>query len=189
MNAQLAGPYDVRSDPSCHDEEPSRWPVGDWFTRRHGDYELILAREGVDDRQVESFLRADAEFGLAGDGPLVLLCFRFGELFPWAHVPFSSRHMPTGDRASSPPPADRPATERALLAAYLVEAKGIRTRACRTLTLSLEFTRALDELLRVQGRKLLAPGTQEKAIERLAKKGRPTLSLVEDAVCRTVGSP
>lgn len=187
MHAQLASPYDIRPALADSLEDPSRWPEGDWLTRRFGDYELILSREGVTHRQINDIRRGEAEFALAVEGPLVLLCYRFGNAFPWAHVPYSVRHMPTGDRVSYH--GEATPTSRAVLSVLLIEADGVQTRASRVVTLSMDFTLALDESIRAQGRRLMAPGTQERAAERLVQERRPTANFVQDAVCTSFGSP
>ncbi len=188
MNAQVAGPYDLRTRPAggIDDDAPARWPEGNWFTCRHGDYELILSRRDVSDRQTSAIRRGEAEFALAIDGPLVLLCFRFGVVFPWAHVLYSVQHMPTGDRASSP--TGPPPAERTLLSILLVESVSVQTRATRVVTLSMDLTRALHESIRAQGRRLMAPGTQERATERMLRQGLAADSLLERSIARGLGS-
>jgi len=188
MHAQIAGPYDVRTSPAgtIADDSPSRWPEGNWFTSRHGDYELILSRRDLADRQVSAILRGEAEFALAVEGPLVLLCYRFGAVFPWAYVAYSVQHMPTGDRA--PSPAGPPPTERAVLSILLVESEGVQTLATRVVTLSMDLTLALHETIRAQGRRLLAPGTQERAAERMLRQGIAGDGLLTRAIARSLGN-
>jgi len=155
MHAQIAGPYDVRTSPAgtIADDSPSRWPEGNWFTSRHGDYELILSRRDLADRQVSAILRGEAEFALA-----------------------------------APSPAGPPPTERAVLSILLVESEGVQTLATRVVTLSMDLTLALHETIRAQGRRLLAPGTQERAAERMLRQGIAGDGLLTRAIARSLGN-
>ena len=60
------------------------WLEGAEYQYRLGSHKLILATRGVASRHEAAVGRAEAEFALVVEGPLLVFGSRFGDTLPWS---------------------------------------------------------------------------------------------------------
>jgi hypothetical protein len=147
----------------------------------NGAYDLVL-RAGR--REAKAALEGEPEFALVVEEPLVLLGYRFGQGRPWALAPFAWQDRP---RHEQTPPLD--SDDRALLAVELCEPGEDRPHAARNVTLSLEFSRALNDAVRERARQGTDPREADLALRSLRRRFREPQGLLARAVARSAGSP
>jgi hypothetical protein len=176
-----AGPY---PHPTRTVPAPEKSHLDAQFCYRDEIYDLTLSVPAPSERLVKSLRDGEAEFALVIEEPLVLLCYRFGTAIPWSSVPLRWWDL-TRD---AQPPDHEPAEARALLCASLIEAEIRMIRACRNVTLSLDFSRALNGALREQARIPFDPKAQDRALDRLRRRCPTTPTMVAYAAVRSLGS-
>jgi len=158
---------------------PIRYGEENSFGYRDGVYELNLLARAPSDDLIEAVRHGEAEFALVIEDPMALLCYRFGAEGPWSAVSvLGHRSLPDG-------PA--PHESRALLSITLAEAASRNVLAFRNVTLSLDFSRALRECIRDQGRLSFDPREQSRALNRLLRRCPNDRALVAFATVRTFG--
>lgn len=147
----------------------------------NGAYDLVLqAARG----EAKAALEGEPEFALVVEEPLVLLGYRFGPSRPWALAPFAWQDLP---RREQTPPLD--SDDRALLSVEVRESGDDRPSAARNLTLSLDFSRALNDAVREQARLVPDPRDAARALTSLRRRFPKAQSLLVRAVARSTGSP
>ncbi len=162
------------------------WPEGAQFSAGGGGHELTLFRRDIDLEMVEDVTRRQAEFALFVEHPLIVLAYRFGESIVWNDVPYCWHLQAAGSRAV---PATRDQAEaRVLLWATLVSAEDGIIRAQRGLTLSPEFSRALNDAIRTQALTSFDPNAYTSAISRAYVGHGPTETRLSLALSRTMGN-
>lgn len=155
------------------------------LTYNAGIYDLVL-RAGR--RQRKALEQAEAEFALLLDEePLVVLAFRFGKTVPWTLAPFVIPDSSSLNRF--PPPED--GSDRALVSILLEdddldEPAG---RPVRNLTLSLDFSRALNSAVRHRMHSHHHASDDLHALQRLQRRVPSVDGLVARASIRSTGSP
>jgi hypothetical protein len=137
-------------------EQGTPWPGGARYDYRRGAHELVLSSRGVDDRQAATIGRAEAEFALVVEGPLLVLGYRFGVSGPWSYTAPFNWHMVPRDERTVPAEVELSGATYsrlwATLRITLVDAESGAIRARRAVALRPEFTRALHATLRRQAR-------------------------------------
>lgn len=166
--------------------ERSRQEEWSCYTYRLGVHELSLFDHHPSSRAIAAVQQGPAEFALVEEGPVLLLCYRFGEAAPWGAAPYS---RPDGPRDELEPPLPgSPNEARALLHVTLIDAEDGSPRAMRNLTLSLDFTRTLHEAIREQARYVFDPREQKRVLDSLRRRHPTAEALVLHALVRSIGS-
>lgn len=173
------GPGASRSRARAH--EVGLGQAGARFVYGNGAYELILKTSRGEARAA---LRAEPEFALVIEEPLVLLGYRFGPGRPWALAPFAWQDLP---RREQTPPLN--SDDRALLAVEVREPGDDRPCGARNLTLSLDFSRALNDAVREQARMAPDPRLASLALTSLRRRYPKAQDLLARAVAWSTGSP
>jgi hypothetical protein len=133
---------------------------------------------------VREFWEADAEFALALEDPLIVLCYRLGRVLPWSAALLE---RPQGARTE--PPGTRACDERALLCVTLREGDGEdAVRVARNITLSLGLTRALAEAVRECARVSFDPHEYKRALGSFRRRYTTATGLLPRAVELSFGS-
>ena len=153
----------------------------------HGQHDLTLLVKGDGERHIADLRSGEAEFALVVEDPLILIGSRFGDAIPWSLAPYNWHFTPR-EAQILPPLAKSPGEERIALAVVLVDAADKTIRARRCVTLSLDFTRALNEAIREQAQLPFDPRAQTRAMADLHNRGLTARSVVARASCRTLGS-
>jgi hypothetical protein len=155
------------------------------FSYRCGIYDLIVP---VEPRRSKTVLREEAEFALIVEEPVVLLAYRFGGSGDWNSARFTWLDLPRPDQT---PPLD--SDDRALLAIRLIapDAEGDPDGEgpSRNLTLTLDFTRALNDAVRELARYGPDPRAETRALAALHRRYPTARDVLPRAVARSVGVP
>lgn len=151
---------------------------------RDGVYELVLSSRGVEG-EVEAVIQGPAEFALVAEESLLLLCHRFGDVIPWSLATYGPQPRAPRDRGQAPAEEFE---SRAILHIGLLAPDQVTELACRNVTLSLEFSRALRNAIRHQARSSSDPVEQRRALQRLLRRYPTVDALVGHASARTIGS-
>lgn len=148
---------------------------------RYGGYDLVLPAEG-DSRQ--AVLRGEAEFALIVEEPLILLAYHFGEKSPWSLAPFIWHDLP---RCEQMPP--RETNDRALLSIASGSQGSRESRLLRNVTLSLDFTRALNDAVRERAKFPHNPYEDARALTALRRRFSSAGSMLSRALAHSGGQP
>jgi hypothetical protein len=148
------------------------------FGYRCGTYDLVLP---VDPKLHRAVLREEAEFALFVEEPVILLGYRFGRAVDWSVARFAWDDRPRQDQT---PPLD--ATDRALVSVRLI---GPDDQPTRNLTLSLDFTRALNDAVRELARELTDPRAEARALATLRRRCADVRAMLPRALARSAGMP
>jgi hypothetical protein len=112
-------------------------------------YELVLVYQGVTDEEVSAVRWGRASFGLVVEGPLIMLCYQFGDSIPWSVAPCRWNQFPASERLTAT--WDDPHSgAQAHLRVSLVEAADGRVLTHRAAPLSRSLTRAWIAAIRRQ---------------------------------------
>jgi len=170
----------------------SGWGRGDEGSRydyRDGEHELTLIHRGAGRREARSLTAGAAEFALVVEGPLLLLCARFGEAIPWALAPYRPAGPVARAEARALPQPGAETASRALVTTTLIDPAGGPALARRGATVSLDFTRALHDAVRERALAPDDPAAIRRAWDRLRRSASTPMALAESAVVRSIGSP
>jgi hypothetical protein len=149
------------------------------FGYRCGTYDLVLP---ADPKLLRAASRGEAEFALFVEEPVVLLGFRFGESGAWSAARFCWQDRPRQDQT---PPLD--SNDRALVS---IRSDGSGDAwPSRNLTLSLDFTRALNDCVRELARGLDDPRAEARALATLRRRYPNVKAMLPRALARSVGMP
>jgi hypothetical protein len=147
------------------------WLEGADYRYRLGSHQLILATCGVARRHEAAVGRAEAEFALVVEGPLLVFGSRFGDSRPWSWAaPYNWHFAPPAERVV---PAALPLTPEgrarlwATLRITLLDRATGRARIGRAVALRPEFTHALHGELRGQAMRPFRVEAAVRAWERL----------------------
>ena len=175
-----AAPRPARRDRPDASPAQCRAPgEGATFGYRCGTYDLFLP---IDPKTHRAVLREEAEFALFVEEPVVLLGFRFGRVVDWSLARFAWDDRPRQDQT---PPLD--ASDRALVSVRLIGTGD--DRPARNLTLSLDFTRALNDAVRELARELTDPRAEARALATLRRRHPDARAMLPRALARSVGMP
>jgi hypothetical protein len=162
------------------------WREGAQFSHNPWGYELTLVRSIVDVRSTDDITRGQSEFAVIVDLPLVVLAYRFGESICWADVPYCWHLQPVHGRAI--PSVEGSSEARAFLWITLVCAADGIIKAQRGLTLSPDFTRALNATVRAQAMMPFDAAECASAISRVYLTHGSCASRWSIAIARTMGN-
>jgi hypothetical protein len=143
-------------DPKARAFVPDRMPglVAAEYQYRLGTHRLVLSVSGATEQHEAAVGRAEAEFMLVVEGPLLVLGYRFGEGTPWSWTaPFNWHFTAAAERVAPAAIALTPETYARLWATLwitLVDTDDGRVCTCRAVVLRPEFTHALHGVLREQ---------------------------------------
>lgn len=151
------------------------------FSYRQDAYDLVL-NEGSS--RIQPVLRGEAEFALIVEGPLILIAYRFGHAGHWSIAPFTWLDLP---RSEQIPP--RMAEDRALLSISMKPSRGQDLQPVRNLTLSLDFTRALNDAVRERAKFPANPIEESRALDALRCRFTTAQALLARALVRSAGIP
>jgi hypothetical protein len=162
------------------------WPEGAQFSSSPSGYELTLLRSAIDSQVAADVTRGEAEFAVIVDLPLIVLAYRFGESISWSEVPYCWHLQPARGRVV--PPLEGSSEARALLWITLVSARDGIIKAQRGLTLSPDFTRALNATVRAQAMMQFDSQECAAAISRIYLPHTLPANRSSSAIARTKGN-
>jgi energy-converting hydrogenase Eha subunit E len=162
------------------------WPAGAHFAFGPAGHELTLFYSEIDDDIVNEVRRGDAEFALIVEPPVIVLAYRFGRSISWNDVPYSWHLQP--ERQQLIPGVDHLPEQRSLLWISLVGADDGIIYAQRGMTLSPDFTRALNEAIRDQALSVFNPEECTSAISRIFLAYPSTVERLTLAAAQTLGN-
>ena len=128
-------------------EGQTRWPEAGEFNLYDNGLELRLFFRRLSKAEVRGVEQGECRFALVAEGDVLFFLYRFADL-PWSDAPYSW-HMVPPDRRVLPAMQDTGET-RGLLHIILTDAETGIVQVLRTVTLSVDFTRALLGAIRVQ---------------------------------------
>jgi hypothetical protein len=172
--------------------EPKRAEARPWghdgarYGYADGVYELTLLDRQFNTRRAAAVRQGEAEFALVDEGPVLLLCYRFGDALPWGCAPYEAHAAVARDGGL--PMEHTPFEERALLHIELIDARHEARRETRNVTLSLDFTRALNEAIRDQLRTPFDPASWQRTLATLRRRCPTINALVARASVRSFGT-
>ncbi len=123
------------------------WPEVAEYNFRAGAHELRLFLRGLTAREILDIDRGPAEFGLAVEGDILFLLWRFGHM-PWSDAPYTIHMVPAAQR-TAPMPLETEQS-RDTLHVVLVEATNGLIMALRWVSFSPAFSRALRAAIAAQ---------------------------------------
>jgi hypothetical protein len=162
------------------------WPEGTQLSHGPSGYELTLVRSNIDSWLEDDVRRAQAEFALIVELPVIVLAYRFGESSCRGDVPYSWHLQPPRGRAV--PSLEGSSQARAFLWITLVSTSDGVIKAQRGLTLSPDFTRILNAAVRAQA---MMPFNSEEctsAISKVYLTHSSPISRWSSAIARTMGN-
>ncbi len=133
---------------------------------------------------VQTVLQGEAEFALIVEEPLILLAYRFGDAGSWSIAPFNWLDLPRNEQV---PP--RETQDRALLSVSMKRPRRSELEPIRNLTLSLDFTRALNDAVRERAKFPSNPFEESRALEALRRRYSSARGLLARALVRSAGIP
>jgi hypothetical protein len=149
-----------------------------------GVYELAVPVAHLTASRVREFWESEAEFALALEDPLIVLCYRFGKVVPWSAALLE---VPADHRLE--PPTAGASEARALLCATLLDDTGEEApKVSRNITLALGLTRVLDEAVRERARVSFDPHEHKRALTSLGRRYPTAKTLLPRAIERSFGS-
>ena len=156
---------------------PAPWLEGAEYQYRLGRHRLILALRGVPGHREAAVGRAEAEFALVVEGPLLVFGYRFGDATPWSWAaPYNWHFAPPAERVV-PAAIDLTPESYARLWATLwitlVDIDDGRVRVCRAVALRPEFTHALHGVLREQALRPFRGAAADRALDGLRDSATP----------------
>ena len=147
------------------------WLEGADYQYRLGSHRLVLATCGGARCCEAAVGRAEAEFALVVEGPLLVFGSRFGDTRPWIWAaPYNWHFAPPAERVV---PAAVPLTPEtysrlwATLRITLVDTATGRDRIGRAVALRPEFTHALQGVLREQAMRPFQVAAADRALDAL----------------------
>jgi hypothetical protein len=147
------------------------WLEGAEYQYRLGRHQLILTTCGVASRHEAAIGRAEAEFALVIEGPLLVFGSRFGDTLPWSWAaPYNWHFAPPAERvvpAAVPLTPENYARLWATLWITLEDTATGRARIGRAVALRPEFTHALHGVLREQAMRPFQVAAADRALDRL----------------------
>jgi hypothetical protein len=147
------------------------WPEGAVYQYRLGSHRLVLATCGGASRHDAAVGRAEAEFSLIVEGPLLVLGSRFGDTRPGARAaPYNWHFAPPAERvvpAAVPLTPETYARLWATLWIALADTATGRDRIGRAVALRPEFKHALQGLLREQAMRPFRVAAADRALDGL----------------------
>jgi hypothetical protein len=176
-----AGGEGASGGPVACAHEPDRipWLEGAEYQYRLGRHALVLAIRGMTERQEAAVGRAEAEFALGVEGPLLVIGYRFGDVVPWSWTaPYNWHFMPPAERVMPAATVLTPETYARLWATLwiiLLDAEDGRVRIRRAVALRPEFTHALHGELRAQALRPFQGADADRALDRLRYAATPLL--------------
>jgi hypothetical protein len=147
---------------------------------------LTLICSGISSQLVDDVSRGQAEFALIPELPVIVLAYRFGDSTAWADVPYSWHLQPARGRLI--PMLEGSSEARAFLWITLVSAADGIIKAQRGLTLSPDFTRALNATIRAQAMTPFDSEACASAISKLYLTHGSSDSRRSLAIARTMGN-
>lgn len=130
------------------------YPALDFPQPERGEYnfyeaghELRLLWNDPTENEVAAVRQGPTRFAFVVRGPVIFFLFRFGDM-PWSDAPYSVHLVPEDRRGELP--ENTSADHRALLQVHLVGARSGVVAALRAVSLSPNFTRALETAIRRQ---------------------------------------
>jgi hypothetical protein len=162
------------------------WPEGAQFACGRGGHELTLFCSDIDDDMVNEVRRGQAEFALIVQPSVIVLAYRFGRSIPWNDVPYSWHLQPECQRLI--PEVDHSPEHRTLLWISLVGTEDGIIQAQRGMTLSPDFTHALNEAIRAQALRAFDPEECTSTISRIFLDYSTTVDRLALAAVKTRGN-
>ena len=172
----------IAARPPVLEDPPRSWSLEGEYEYWDGVHELRLPARVLGGRSVPE----EAEFALVQEGPLLFFCYRFGDVIPWT----AARCGESLDSATEANITPRSGPERrALLSvSFAPDGRG-RGGSHRNYTLSLDFTRALNDAIRERAHAQVGPIEREKAFQKLTRRCPSIQVLVAQSRVRTIGRP
>ncbi len=152
------------------------------------EHEIRLSGARLSRRHADAVREGAAEFALVIEEPVIFLCARFGDLVPWTVSSYSWHLVPREHRTLPPLPCT-PRERRAFLAVSLTAEEDDAVQATRNVTLSLDFTRALNEAIRDQARLAFNVHSYHRALAELQRRYTSDHAIAAKASIRSFGSP
>jgi hypothetical protein len=152
-----------------------------------GEHDLSIWTKAVNRRQAQAVREREAEFALMVEEPLIVFCARFGDQIPWT-ASFYSWHLVPRNRRTLPPRPEAPDERRAFVSISLATLENGPAKATRNVTLSLDFTRALNVAIREQAKLSFTNQSYQRALSSLGRRYPAAADLAARATIRTSGS-
>jgi hypothetical protein len=153
------------------------WLEGAEYQYRLGCHGLVLAIRGETEHHETAVGRAEAEFALVVEGPLLVFGYRFGDAMSWSWAaPYNWHFAPPVERVMPAAIAPTPEADARLWATLwitLVDADAGRVRVRRAVALRPEFTHALHGVLRAQALRPFRGAAADRALDRLRYAATP----------------
>ncbi len=137
------------------------WPEAGEYNFRSDTHELRLFVEGLTAEEVETYRHGRLELGLYVSSGVIFILYRFGN-DPWSDAPYSWWLVPEGER-SLPEGIPTPESWR-LLSITVVEATTGIIEVLREVSMSPQFTVALQTAIQMQASKAFDRAVHDKAI-------------------------
>lgn len=177
---EVGQPYSVRR---------TVWPELAEYNYTQSGHELRLFFSSPSPGEVRAVRKERCDFSLVVEGSAIILQYRFGDRptkgIPWSDASFSIHLVPEQYRRV--PEVDSNPEARAALQVLLIDADTGILKALRFVTLSPDFTRALEGAIQAQALQPW-PGrvSYERALQTLFARSS-TQDLLRRAVARTRG--
>ena len=155
------------------------WPEGAIYRYDRNGHEILRIVRGIKGELAAAVAREPVDLALVISDPLIVVCSRVGESLPWTAASFHWHRVRRSDRILPTSGFDTVMGSRIDL--ILLDGRGGRVRAARSLTLPTDFTRVLHEAILEQSRFNYDPSEERRAMEALARRCPTTGSLVGHA--------
>lgn len=160
-------------------------------------YELVLVHRGVTASEARAVGFGKASFALVVEPPLIVLCYRFGDVIPWSAAPYHWHRVPDAERLILPEPEEAlDAADTALpglttsspakVRVCLVEADGGRVCVIRSAKLSAVMARAWNSAIRRQSSRTCSEARFKAALAQFHRHFPAADSLLARAVATSV---
>lgn len=140
------------------------WPEGAAYRYDRTGHQILRVVRGIAKAKAAWVVQEPVDLALFVDGPLLVMCSRVGESLPWAGASYHWHRVGQPDRLLPDPTAE------ARLDLVLMEGKGGRVRATRSLLLPADFSRMLHESILEQSRYTYDPGEERRAMATLLRR-------------------
>ncbi len=167
----------------------TRWPRAVQYNYRAGHHELIMFLPNLSALQVQDIMEGRCEFAFLESGDVIVLLFRFGGTMPWGDALYSWHLIEQRNPEEAiVPDLDETGQSRILLHVFLVESNTGILKGVRNISLSPEFSAALQSAIVRQAERPW-PGEAEYArqVEGLYTKYPRTRDMLRDTAARTRG--
>ncbi len=183
---RIAMQYEVGT---LYNSNRTRWPKAVQYNFRAGFHELLMFLPNLSPLEVRDIMEGRCEFAFLEAGDVIVFLFRIGGTMPWGDALYSWHMI----RERNPGEAILPEAEasdrsRILLHVFLVEATTGILKGIRDVSLSPEFSAALQAAIRQQAERPW-PGEVEytRQVEALYQRYPKARDMLRHAAAKTRG--